>query len=165
VLAGDIDSYLVDDILVKVDRMTMATSLEARAPLLDHELLEFSARLPFGLKSRDGKGKYLLRKVAAQLLPPSCLQKRKQGFAIPLARWFRHEFKPLMHDVLSSRAFRERGVYNVVGIEACFNEHLSGRHDFSELLWLVLTYEMWARIYVDARHKIPTTGGVSVIRT
>lgn len=153
VLSGDIDSYLVDDILVKVDRATMATSLEARAPLLDHKLLEFAARLPFSLKRNETGGKYLLKKVAAKLLPADCLQKRKQGFAIPLARWFRNEFRPLMQDVIADRAFRERGIFNVAGVEACYARHLAGEHDFSELLWLVLTYEMWARTFVDGRGR------------
>lgn len=151
ILSGDIDTYLVDDILVKVDRMTMANSLEARAPLLDHVLLEFCARLPFHLKNNGTVGKYLLKKAARELLPDACLQKRKQGFAIPLAAWFRTDFKPLMQDILSSQSFRERGIFNVAGVRACFDRHLSGQRDFSELLWLVLTYEMWARAFVDGR--------------
>ncbi len=152
ILSGDIDTYLADDILVKVDRTTMANSLEARAPLLDHQLLEFAARLPFDMKSRGYQGKYLLRKVAARLLPAECLQKRKQGFAIPLAKWFRHDFKPLMQDLIASQAFRERGIFNVAGVKHCYEQHLAGRQDFSELLWLILTYETWSRTYVDARH-------------
>ncbi len=151
ILSGDIDTYLVDDILVKVDRMTMANSLEARAPLLDHVLLEFCARLPFKLKNNGKVGKYLLRQVAGKLLPEACLQKRKQGFAIPLAAWFRADFKPLMQDILSSQSFRERGIFNVAGVRTCFDKHLSGQQDFSELLWLVLTYEMWARAFIDSR--------------
>ena len=151
ILSGDIDTYLVDDILVKVDRMTMANSIEARAPLLDHVLLEFCARLPFHLKNNGTVGKYLLKKAARELLPDACLQKRKQGFAIPLAAWFRTDFKPLMQDILSSQSFRERGIFNVAGVRACFDRHLSGQRDFSELLWLVLTYEMWARAFVDGR--------------
>ena len=154
ILSGDMDSYLVDDILVKVDRMTMANSLEARAPLLDHVLLEFCACLPFKLKNNGQVGKYLLRQVASTLLPANCLQKRKQGFAIPLAKWFREDFKPLMLDMLADRAFRERGIFNVAGINACYLQHLSGKQDFSELLWLVLTYETWARTYIDRRASI-----------
>jgi asparagine synthase (glutamine-hydrolysing) len=149
ILSGDMDTYLVDDILVKVDRMTMANSLEARAPLLDHVLLEFCARLPFDLKNNGQVGKYLLKKVAAELLPAECMQKRKQGFGIPIAKWFREDFKPLMLDLLADRAFRERGVFDVAGIRACYDRHLSGIQDYSELLWLVLTYEMWARNYLD----------------
>ena len=129
----------------------MANSLEARAPLLDHVLLEFCARLPFHLKNNGTVGKYLLKKAACELLPDACLQKRKQGFAIPLAAWFRTDFKPLMQDILSSQSFRERGIFNVAGVRACFDRHLSGQRDFSELLWLVLTYEMWARAFVDGR--------------
>ena len=151
ILSGDMDTYLVDDILVKVDRMTMANSLEARAPLLDHVLLEFCARLPFPLKNNGRVGKYLLKKVAADLLPAECLQKRKQGFGIPLAKWFRADLKPLMLDLLADRSFRQRGIFNVEGVRACYERHLSGLQDFSELLWLVLTYEMWARNYLDRR--------------
>ena len=151
ILAGDMDTYLVDDILVKVDRMSMANSLEARAPLLDHVLLEFAARLPFAMKNDGKTGKYLLKKAAAELLPAACLQKRKQGFGIPLAAWFRNEFKPLMLDMLADRRFAERGVFNVAGVKACFDAHLAGQHDFGELLWLVLTYEMWARRFLDQR--------------
>jgi asparagine synthase (glutamine-hydrolysing) len=154
VLSGDMDTYLVDDILVKVDRMTMANSLEARAPLLDHVLLEFCARLPFRLKNDGRAGKLLLKQVARELLPEECLQKRKQGFGIPLAKWFRGEFKPLMQDLLADRAFAERGVFDVKGVRACYDAHLAGQHDFSELLWLVLTYEMWARTFIDQRDTV-----------
>lgn len=155
ILSGDMDTYLVDDILVKVDRMTMANSLEARAPLLDHVLLEFCARLPFRLKNDGRIGKILLKQVAAELLPPECLQKRKQGFGIPIAKWFREDLKPLMLDLLADRKFRERGIFDVAGITACYQRHLSGIQDFSELLWLVLTYEMWARNYLDRRGVRP----------
>jgi len=149
ILSGDMDTYLADDILVKVDRMTMANSLEARAPLLDHVLLEFCARLPFELKNNGQVGKYLLKQVAADLLPAECMQKRKQGFGIPIAKWFREDFKPLMLDLFADRTFRERGIFDVAGIKACYERHLSGIQDYSELLWLVLTYEMWARNYID----------------
>jgi asparagine synthase (glutamine-hydrolysing) len=156
ILAGDMDTYLVDDILVKVDRMSMANSLEARAPLLDHVLLEFAARLPFAMKNDGKTGKYLLKKAAAELLPAACLQKRKQGFGIPLAAWFRNEFKPLTLDMLADRRFAERGVFNVQGVKACYSAHLAKQHDFSELLWMVLTYEMWARRFLDQHGALPT---------
>jgi asparagine synthase (glutamine-hydrolysing) len=151
VLSGDVDSYLVDDILVKVDRMTMANSLEARAPLLDHVLLEFCAQLPFDLKSDFRSGKYLLKKAARALLPPESLNKRKQGFGIPIAQWFRGELKPLMQELIGDRAFRERGVFDVAGVKRMYDLHLAGNHDFGELLWLILTYEMWARTWLDRR--------------
>jgi asparagine synthase (glutamine-hydrolysing) len=149
VLAGDIATYLPDDILVKVDRMTMANSLEARAPLLDHQLLEFAARLPFDLKLRDGIGKYLLKQVAAELLPAEVLDKPKQGFAIPIARWFRHELRELVADTVSSRRFAERGIFNIDGVRRCLARHWQGSHDYGELLWLLLTYELWAQRFLD----------------
>jgi asparagine synthase (glutamine-hydrolysing) len=149
-LAGDIATYLLDDILVKVDRMTMANSLEARAPLLDHELVEFAARLPLHLKYRGGAGKHLLRHVARDLLPPSTLRKRKQGFGIPLARWFRHDLKELAQDLFASRSFRERGIFDATAVRRCLEQHLAARHDHSEQLWLLLSFELWARRFLDA---------------
>lgn len=150
ILAGDMATYLSDDIMVKVDRMSMAVSLEARAPLLDHQLIDFVGRIPYEYKLRDGTGKYLLKQVAADLLPPGILQKRKQGFAIPIARWLRNELKGLMSDTLSDRSFRERGVFNEAGVRRCVSEHLAGTRDHSEPLWLLLTYEMWARRFLDS---------------
>jgi asparagine synthase (glutamine-hydrolysing) len=149
ILAGDIATYLADDILVKVDRMTMANSLEARAPLLDHELLDFAGRLPFEMKLRGSVGKYLLRKVASELLPAEVLNKPKQGFAIPIARWLRHELRELMSDTFSSRSFMQRGEFNVQGVRRCMALHLSGMRDYSELLWLLLSYETWAQRFID----------------
>ena len=155
ILAGDMATYLSDDIMVKVDRMSMAVSLEARAPLLDHQLIEFVARIPYEYKLRDGTGKYLLKQVAADLLPPGILQKRKQGFAIPIARWLRNELKDLMSDTLSDRSFRERGVFNESGVRNLVREHLSAERDHSEPLWLLLTYEMWARRFLDSGAASP----------
>ena len=129
--------------------MTMATSLEARAPLLDHELIDFAARIPFEYKLRDGTGKYLLKQVARQLLPAEVMQKRKQGFAIPVARWLRHDLRELMLDTLTDRSFRERGIFNEQGVKHCVDAHLAGTHDYSEQLWLLLTYEMWARRFLS----------------
>jgi len=149
ILAGDMATYLSDDILVKVDRMTMANSLESRSPLLDHRLLEFAARLPLDLKLRAGVGKYLLKKVAQDLLPAAVLNKRKQGFAIPVARWLRTDLRQAMQDTFGSRAFRERGLFNVEGVQQCVARHLAGTHDYSEPLWLLLTYETWARRFLD----------------
>ena len=155
ILDGDMASYLSDDILVKVDRMTMANSLEARAPLLDHRLLEFAARLPFDLKLRQGKGKYLLRRVAEQLLPASVLNKPKQGFAIPIAHWLRHDLRERLCDMIASRRFAERGVFNMNGVRLCMDRHLAGSHDYSELLWLTLTYEAWAQRFLDVPDRSP----------
>jgi asparagine synthase (glutamine-hydrolysing) len=151
-LWGDINTYLLEDILVKVDRMTMAHSLEARSPLLDHELLEFAARLPSDAKLVGQEGKRLLKQVARQLLPAEFLDKPKQGFAIPLAQWMRGELLPMMRDLIASRAFRERGIYNVRGVEKCLNRHVAGSHDHGEMLWTVLNYELWSRRFGADTH-------------
>jgi asparagine synthase (glutamine-hydrolysing) len=150
ILAGDMATYLADDVLVKVDRMTMANSIEARAPLLDHLLMEFAARLPETLKLHYGTSKYLLREAARELLPPSCLKKRKQGFGIPLAKWFREDLRELMFDLLASQSFRERGIFNLAGTRQCLERHVAGDHDYSEQLWLLMNFELWARCFLDA---------------
>ena len=149
ILSGDMDTYLVDDILVKVDRTTMANSLEARAPLLDQNLIAFAARLPFDLKLRGEQGKYLFRKVAARLLPAEVLTKRKQGFAIPLATWFRNDLRPMLLDTISSRAFKERGIFDQAGIQRLVDEHQQGLQDRGELLWMVMVLETWMRTLPD----------------
>lgn len=149
ILYGDVQTYLLDDILVKVDRTTMANSLEARAPLLDHVLFEYVAKLPTALKMRRGQGKYLLRRVAADLLPASVLNKRKQGFAIPLADWFRSSLRAMLGDLIASRAFAEREVFDKRTVERHLKQHVEGEVDHSERLWLVLVFELWARNFMD----------------
>ena len=155
ILSGDMDTYLVDDILVKVDRTTMANSLEARAPLLDQNLIAFAARLPFNLKLRGEQGKYLFRKVAARLLPAEVLTKRKQGFAIPLATWFRNDLRPMLLDTIGSRAFKERGIFDQAGIQRLVDEHQQGLQDRGELLWMVMVLETWMRTLPDQTSPSP----------
>jgi asparagine synthase (glutamine-hydrolysing) len=129
----------------------MANSLETRAPLLDHKLMEFAARLPNSLKLRYGTGKYLLKRVAKRLLPESTLKKRKHGFAIPLSEWFRSSLKDLMWDILGSRSFIERGFFNQAVAHHCMERHIAGIEDHGEHLWLLLTFELWARRFLDQR--------------
>ncbi|MCE5234153.1 MAG: asparagine synthase (glutamine-hydrolyzing) [Mizugakiibacter sp.] len=150
ILSGDVASYLLDDILVKVDRMTMANSLEARAPLLDHHLFEFMARLPDAMKLRGLRGKRLLRQVARRWLPPAALDKPKQGFSIPLADWFRGPLRGLVGDLIESRAFRERGLLRPDAARRLLAQHAAGQADHAEPLWQVLMLELWARRYLDA---------------
>lgn len=154
ILAGDMLTYLADDIMVKVDRMTMACSIEARAPLLDHRLIDFAARLPYDLKSRDGVGKYLLKRIARRLLPAEVLDKPKQGFAIPVAKWFREDLREMMMDLLRDRHFRERGWFRPDAAMTLMQQHLDGTHDRSEMLWLLMTFEMWARRFLDADPQV-----------
>ncbi|HVR02854.1 MAG TPA: asparagine synthase (glutamine-hydrolyzing), partial [Polyangia bacterium] len=149
-VAIDFASYLPDDVLVKLDRMAMANSLEGRAPFLDHRVVEFGVRLPRDLRVRGHRGKYLLRKVAARWLPADVLDKPKQGFGIPLAKWFRGPLARLAADLLGSQSFRERGLIRPAAAQRYLKDHLDGQADYGELLWLVLSLELWARRYLDA---------------
>jgi asparagine synthase (glutamine-hydrolysing) len=149
-VAIDLQSYLPDDILVKLDRMAMANSLEGRAPFLEPALAGFALRLPEKLRVRDGRGKHLLRRVAGRWLPPSVLSKPKQGFAIPLADWFRGPLSGVAADTFASRAFRERGLINQATATGLLAEHASGRADRSETLWQLLCLELWAQRFLDS---------------
>ena len=144
----DIRSYLLDDILVKVDRMSMAHSLEVRSPLLDHHMLEFVARLPTHYKIQQGQGKALLRKVLRRYLPPSALTKPKQGFSVPLRDWFRRGFAEMLGDYLlggSSRLPAELFVRSKV--EAILDEHRRGVADHGRKIWLLLVFAAWQDQY------------------
>jgi asparagine synthase (glutamine-hydrolysing) len=150
IVDADIRSYLLDDILVKLDRMTMAASIEGRAPLLDHRVVEFAVRLPAHLRVRGGRGKHVLREVARRWLPSDVLDKPKQGFAIPLPEWFRTRLGAMAGDVFASRAFRERGWVQPAVVDGLLAEHRAGRADHAEPLWQVLVLELWARRFVDS---------------
>jgi asparagine synthase (glutamine-hydrolysing) len=150
IVAIDFASYLPDDILVKLDRMAMANSLEGRSPLLDPRVVEFAVNLPVSQRIRDGRGKHLLRRVASRWLPPDVLAKPKQGFGIPLAQWFRGPLRELAEDTLASRAFRERALIDVATARRCLDDHLARRADYGEVLWVILSLELWNRRFLDA---------------
>jgi asparagine synthase (glutamine-hydrolysing) len=149
-VAIDFASYLPDDILVKVDRMAMAVSLEGRAPFLDPQLVDFALRLPRGMRIKNGRGKHLLRRAAARWLPPDVLAKPKQGFAIPLDRWFRGPLRELARDLVESTAFRERGLVKPAAARRYLDDHLAGKADYGEVLWLIVSLELWAKRFLDA---------------
>lgn len=149
IVDADIRSYLLDDILVKLDRMSMAASIEGRAPLLDRRVVEFAVRLPAHLRIRAGRGKHLLRQVARRWLPADVLDKPKQGFAIPLPEWFCGRLGEMAADAFASRAFRERGWVRPVMADALLAEHRRGVADHAEPLWQVLVLELWARRFLD----------------
>ena len=139
----DLMTYLPDDILVKVDRMSMACSLEARAPLLDHKVVEFMAGVPRSLKFGVRRSKYLLRKVAARYLPESILSRPKQGFAIPLSGWLQGDLREWMQEILLSSNFRSRGYFKPEAVANMIEAHLRGRRDYSQQLWALLVLELW----------------------
>ncbi|MEP6715534.1 MAG: asparagine synthase (glutamine-hydrolyzing) [Terriglobia bacterium] len=134
---------LSGDILVKMDRMSMANSLEVRCPLLDHKLAELAWTIPNSWKTRDGKGKLILIEAMKDRLPPGLLNRPKKGFAVPLAQWFRGPLRPMLHDLLRSRAFIGRGIVSESVVKVMLDEHQQNRRDNSPVLWSLLVLERW----------------------
>jgi asparagine synthase (glutamine-hydrolysing) len=145
----DVRSYLPEDILTKVDRTSMAVSLETRVPLLDHVLMEYVATMPTGLKFAGGAGKVIMKRAMASKLPPSILGRGKMGFGVPLASWLRHELTDYVREMLTGRRTRERGLVDPAAVATLLAEHQSGRHDRSARIWALLCLEEWARRWVD----------------
>jgi asparagine synthase (glutamine-hydrolysing) len=139
----DIKTYLVDDILVKVDRASMANSLEVRCPLLDHKLMELIAQIPSHLKLRNGQGKYIFKKALGRVLPADVLSRPKKGFAVPVAEWFRGELKEFAHDTMFRR---QDGLLNGSFLMQCWKQHQGGQRDWSALLWSVLMFRSWQEV-------------------
>jgi len=144
----DIKTYLTDDILTKVDRASMANSLEVRAPILDHKFMELAARIPSSLKLRGRVGKYIFKKTLEPLLPQSTLTRPKMGFAVPLARWFRHELKEMAHEVILGRHAEDFTEPRIV--EKIWGEHQRGFRDRSTELWTLLMFRLWQRRFLPA---------------
>jgi asparagine synthase (glutamine-hydrolysing) len=146
----DTKFWLVDYLLLRGDKLTMANSLEARVPLLDHKLVEFAARLPAHLKLHGSTRKYLLKQAAGRLLPAAIIHRKKQGFPIPIDRWLRKEAAPMMQDLLSTETLQQRGYFEVSFVSKIIKEHLSGFADHSTELWGLMSFEMWMRKFIDA---------------
>jgi asparagine synthase (glutamine-hydrolysing) len=142
-MSVDVQSYLPFDLLVKVDIASMANSLEARSPLLDHEVMEFAARLPISLKAPGLSQKQLLKQVFADLLPPANVNRRKMGFGVPLAVWFRHDLRDYTREALLSQSTRLYEFFHAAVIERYLNEHQRGQADHSFRLWNLLMFELW----------------------
>jgi asparagine synthase (glutamine-hydrolysing) len=144
----DLRSYLPLDILVKVDRMTMAHSLEARPPLLDHKLLEFAARIPSELQIRGNTTKHLFKQAVSDIVPRHVRERPKQGFAIPLGSWFRGPWTSFARDILLSKRCRERGVFDMRYVERLLRVNDDGRNLDREL-WTLVSFEQWCRSFLD----------------
>jgi asparagine synthase (glutamine-hydrolysing) len=148
----DIKTYLADNILTKVDRMSMAVSVEVRVPLLDHRLVEFALSLPPHLKLKRGQTKIILRRAMANRLPAAVLNKAKQGFSIPLKDWLRGPLRPLMLDLLSVDTIRRRGYFQPACISRWISEHLAGQANHSHRLWALMVLELWRqKVFVPSR--------------
>ncbi len=143
----DMRTYLVDDILVKVDRMSMAASLETRVPLLDHKIVEFLFQLPGDLKLRGMTTKWIFKKTMERILPRENIYRRKEGFSIPIKHWLRHELKDLMLDTLSEKRIQDAGYFRYSSLKRMIDLHLSGKANYSHQLWALLVFEIWRDTY------------------
>lgn len=149
----DTKLWLPDFLLLRGDKLTMANSLEARIPLLDHKLVEFAGRLPVEYKLRQGERKYLLKRVAEKLIPAEIIHRKKQGFPIPIDRWLRHEARPLMRDMLSQDSLRRRGLFNPAYVEKLMVQHETGYADNTTELWGLVSFEIWMRRFCDGQRE------------
>ena len=148
-LLTDQMTYLPNDLLVKVDIATMANSLEARSPFLDHKLIEFAASLPESLKMRRFETKSLLKKAAARLVPKEVIYRRKMGFGVPIGNWFRNEMKDFVREVLLSEKSLKRGILKPEMLEKYVNEHTNAERDHAFQLWTLLMLELWFQKFID----------------
>jgi asparagine synthase (glutamine-hydrolysing) len=153
----DVKTYLAGDILTKVDRMSMATSLEVRVPLLDHVFVEWAAAMPVEWKFRNGNKKYVLKKLAERLgIPGEVLHRPKRGFQLPLVDWMRNELKETLGILLEPRT-EQRGYFSKQAVRTLLNEHMRGRRDRSGTLWRMLVLELWHRNFLEAGKFVPTS--------
>jgi asparagine synthase (glutamine-hydrolysing) len=145
----DLKTWLVDTYMEKTDKATMACSLEARLPLLDHRLVELAFQIPARYKVHGWSTKRILKRAVSELVPPEVLRRPKHGFSVPTDPWFRGELKSFARDVLFDERTRRRGYFNVPVVERLWREHAEGRHVWDSQLWLLLNFELWHRIYLE----------------
>jgi len=147
----DQKTYLPDAMLTKVDRSSMAASLEVRVPLLDHRVVEYTTRLPDSLKYRNGEGKYILRRLLSRYVPSNMFERPKMGFGVPIDKWFRNELKDLLLDYLSPERLKKEGIFDQYLVEEKIKEHLSGEVNHQYRLWSLLMWEMWRERWLQTK--------------
>ena len=143
-LYADLSLYLADDILVKVDRMSMATSLETRAPFLDTDVMELAFSMPGRLKIRNGERKWILKRAMRGVLPESILTRKKEGFSIPMKNWLRRELQPLMRELLAPDRIARRGLFDAAEVTRLMDEHVAGKENHAHTLFPLMVFERWA---------------------
>jgi asparagine synthase (glutamine-hydrolysing) len=145
----DVKSYLSDNILTKVDRMSMAVSLEARVPYLDPTLVELAFRMPTRYKIWNGQTKVLLKSIAAAYVPQDCVYRPKEGFSIPIKNWLSTQFRPLMEEYLDSKVIQQQGIFQPETIERLKTDHLAGMTNHSHILWSLIVFQGWRKQWLD----------------
>ena len=145
----NLTTYLPDDLLIKADRCSMAASLEARSPFLDHRLVEFAARIPSNLKLNGQTTKHSLKEAAAGLLPDDVIHRPKHGFGVPVGRWFREGLRDYARDILLDPVTLRRGYFHETALETLLDEHTSGSRNHGQRIWTLLTFEWWHRLFID----------------
>jgi asparagine synthase (glutamine-hydrolysing) len=148
----DVKSYLSDNCLVKVDRMSMANSLEVRVPLLDRELVELAFEVPQRMKINRGETKAILKRIAACHIPRDCVYRAKEGFSIPMKHWLGGQFRPIMEYFLAPQRINEAGLFRSSTIERLKREHLKGDANHSHVLWSLIVFEAWKDRWLDGLH-------------
>jgi asparagine synthase (glutamine-hydrolysing) len=143
-LYADLSVYLADDILVKVDRMAMATSLETRAPFLDGDVMELAFSMPADFKIRNGERKWVLKQAMKGILPDAILARKKEGFSIPMKNWLRRELQPLMRSLLAPDRIRARGLFDAAEVSRLVEAHVTGRENHAHTLFPLMVFERWA---------------------
>ena len=150
-LAVDAATQLPDDLLMLTDKMSMAVSLECRVPLLDHELFELAARIPGSIKLRNGRLKHVMKEALADVLPRDVLERRKRGFGTPMGAWLKGPLAALLRQLLSRESIERRGLFDYPAVAALIGAHAANRVDATDGLLTLLNFEIWARLYLDAR--------------
>jgi len=153
----DTQLYLAEDILTKVDRASMAVSLEVRAPFLDPRVAEYAAALPRNYKLRGRKSKYILKRAVADLMPPFVTRRGKKGFGIPVAEWLKKKLRPLARDLLAPERIKRAGVFDAEYVTRLLDEHEAGVANHRKPLWTLLMFELWHESFIETPRRIETS--------
>jgi len=155
----DSKTYLPGDILTKVDRMSMAVSLEARVPLLDHKLIEFvCSRIPASMKMKGVETKHIFKRAIRDLVPTEILDRPKQGFGVPMEQWINQQLRARLHDTLREPRTQQRGYIEKRYVEVLLDEHERGRRDHAAELWALFVLELWQRTFIDQARAVSKAG-------